>query len=93
MRYSSRADDNYMQRMGTALGSAHKIKERHHYMTYLKELESFAKPLRALYLNDYYNKIHNSELFPCSEKKLTPMIVTYNLKGEKQRESTNSEVR
>ena len=78
MRYSPRADDNYIQRVGLALSSAHKIKERHHYMTYLKELRNFAKPLRELYLNDYYNIIYDSDTFPCSERKLTPMVVTLN---------------
>mmetsp|Transcript_9167 Transcript_9167/g.10698 ORF Transcript_9167/g.10698 Transcript_9167/m.10698 type:complete len:564 (-) Transcript_9167:274-1965(-) len=78
MRYSPRADDNYIQRVGLALSRAHKIAERHHYMTYLKELRNFAKPLRELYLNDYYNIIYDSETFPCSERKLTPMVVTLN---------------
>jgi hypothetical protein len=82
MRYSPKPDDNYMKRVGVALGSAHKIGERHHYLTYLRELEDFSEPLRELHLNDYYNKIYDSELFEPSEKKLTPMIVTVNRNGD-----------
>jgi hypothetical protein len=78
MRYSPRADDNYIQRVGLVLRRAHKISERHHYMTYLKELENLAKPMSELYLNDYYNMLLDSETFPSSEKKLTPMVVTLN---------------
>ena len=82
MRYSPRPDDNYMKRVGIALGRAHKIGERHHYLTYLNELKSFSKPLRELYLNDYYNKIYDSDLFMPSEKRLTPMVVTVNRDGD-----------
>jgi hypothetical protein len=51
-------------------------------LTYLRELEDFSEPLRELHLNDYYNKIYDSELFEPSEKKLTPMIVTVNRNGD-----------
>jgi hypothetical protein len=82
MRYSPRADDNYIQRVGLVLRRAHKIGERHHYITYLKELENLAKPMSELYLNDYYNMLLDSETFPSSEKKLTPMVVTLDGEGD-----------
>ena len=82
MRYSPRADGNYIQRVGLVLRRAHKIAERHHYMTYLKDLENLAKPMSELYLNDYYNMLLDSDTFPSSEKKLTPMVVTLNGEGD-----------
>ena len=65
----------YLQRIGLALFRADKIQERHHYVTYLKELEALEKPLHKLHLNDFYDKIVQPQLFPCSEKKMTPMKV------------------
>lgn len=75
IRYSSKPDDKYMHRVGKVLKSPHKIKQRHHYLTYLKEMKVFAEPLRKLHLNDYYNKLYSFEVFVSSEKKLTPMTV------------------
>ena len=75
MHRSEQADDKYLQRIGLALFRADKIQERHHYVTYLKELEALERPLHKLYLNDFYDKIVDKGLFPCSEKKMTPMRV------------------
>jgi len=58
--------------MGLALYRPDRIHERHNYITYLKELEALQRPLQELYLNDFYNKIIEENLFPCSEKKMTP---------------------
>jgi len=82
MRYSPKPHDDYIKRVGKALGTAHRISERHHYLTYLRELEHFSEPLRELYLNDYYNKIYKSTLFPPSKKRLAPMIVTVKREGD-----------
>jgi len=75
MRYSPKSHNSYIKRIGIALGTAHKISERHHYLTYLDELGRFSEPLRELHLNDYYNKIYDSEIFVPSKKKLTPRVV------------------
>jgi len=75
MRRFERADDNYFQRIGLALFRANKISERHHYVTYLKELEALERPLQKLYLNDFYDKLVEEGLFPCSDKKMTPTKV------------------
>jgi hypothetical protein len=75
MRRSDRADDNYFQRIGLALFRADKIGDRHHYVTYLKELEALERPLNKLYLNDFYDKLVEEGLFPCSKKKMTPSRV------------------
>ena len=75
MRRSDRADDNYFQRIGLALFRADKIGDRHHYVTYLKELEALERPLNKLYLNDFYDKLVEEGLFPCSKQKMTPSRV------------------
>ena len=72
LRRSEHPDDKYLQRMGLALYRPDRIHERHNYITYLKELEALQRPLQELYLNDFYNKIIEENLFPCSEKKMTP---------------------
>ena len=52
MRYSPKPDDNYMKRVGVALGSVHKIGERHHYLTEpLRELISTITTIRYTILN------------------------------------------
>eukprot|EP00536_Pseudo-nitzschia_multiseries_P000005 jgi/Psemu1/233175/estExt_Genewise1.C_20025 len=81
MRYSPKPDNNYFKRVGTALSSAQKIRERHHYLTYLNEIKGFSKPLQKLHLNDYYNKIYRSEIFSPSDKRLTPMVVEVSHDG------------
>ncbi|VEU43323.1 unnamed protein product [Pseudo-nitzschia multistriata] len=78
IRYSPKPDDNYNKRVRKALSSAHKIKERHHYITYLNELRGFSKALRELHINDYYNMIYESEIFVPSERKSTPMEIKVN---------------
>jgi hypothetical protein len=75
MRRSEISDEKYIQRMGLALFRADRVGERHHYVTYLKELEALERPLQKLYLNDFYNKFVEQSLFPGSEKKMTPMRV------------------
>jgi hypothetical protein len=75
MRRSDRTDDNYFQRIGLALFRADKIGDRHHYVTYLKELEALERPLNKLYLNDFYDKLVEEGLFPCSKQKMTPSRV------------------
>lgn len=75
MRRSESSDEKYIQRMGLALFRADRVQERHHYMTYLKELEALERPLQKLHLNDFYNKFVEQSLFPGSEKKMTPMRV------------------
>jgi len=75
MRRSERNDEKYLQRMGLALYRADKIQERHQYVTYLKELEALERPLKKLYLNDFYDKFVEQSIFPCSERKMTPMKV------------------
>lgn len=75
MRRFERADDNYFQRIGLALFRADKISERHHYVTYLKELEALERPLQKLHLNDFYDKLVEEGLFPCSDQKMTPTKV------------------
>ena len=78
MRRSDIPDDKYMQRVGLALFRADRIHERHNYVTYLRELEDFKEPLQKLYLNDFYDKFVEENVFPCSKKKLTPMKVRTN---------------
>jgi len=75
MRRSERSDYRYIQRFGLALLHAIRIQERHHYVTYLKELEALQKPLKKLYLNDFYDKFLEQSVFPCSKMKMTPMKV------------------
>lgn len=75
MRRSERNDEKYMQRIGLAVFRADKIAERHHFVTYLKEIEALERPLHKLYLNDFYDKFVEQSLFPCSEKKMTPVKV------------------
>lgn len=75
IRRSDLPDDKYLQRMGLALFRADRIAERHHYVTYLKDLEALKRPLQKLYLNDFYDKFVEQSLFPCSEKKMTPLKV------------------
>lgn len=75
MRRSERNDEKYIQRLGLALYRADKIQERHQYVTYLKELEALERPLKKLHLNDFYDKFVEQSVFPCSERKMTPMKV------------------
>ena len=75
MRRSERNDEKYIQRLSLAVLRPDKVQERHHYITYLKELETLEGPLKKLYLNDFYDKFVEQSLFPCSERKMTPMKV------------------
>jgi hypothetical protein len=63
-------------RMAAAVFRPDKIAGRHHYLTYLSKLRALEVPLSKLYLNDYYNEIVKPDLFPGSEKKVTPANVT-----------------
>ena len=81
MRRSERADDDYLQRLGLALLRADKIAERHGYLTYIRELEALMRALDKLHLNDFYDKIVERGLFPCSEKRMAPMEVVRVTRG------------
>ena len=72
---SEQQNDKYFQRLGLAVFKPHKIADRHHYLTYLKELELLERPLHKLHLNDFYDKFVDQSLFPCSKKKMTPSVV------------------
>jgi hypothetical protein len=75
MRRSENYDHKYMRRLGFSVFRADRIHERHDYNTYLKDLTNFERPLKKLYLNDFYNKLVEEDLFPCSEKQMAPFKV------------------
>jgi hypothetical protein len=66
------------ERMALAIFRPDKIKNRHHYLTYLTYLRDLQVPLSKLQLNDYYNARVKANLFPGSEKEpiLSPHHVT-----------------
>lgn len=75
MRRSEQNDEKYLKRMGLALFRVDKINERHHFTTYLKNLEDLERSLRKLHLNDFYDKFVEESVFECSAKKMTPLKV------------------
>ena len=75
MRRSERNDEKYIKRMGLALLRVDKTNERHHFTTYLKDLEDLERSLRKLHLNDFYDKFVEESVFACSAKKMTPLKV------------------
>lgn len=75
MRRSEKNDEKYLKRMGLALFRVDKTNERHHFTTYLKDLEDLERSLRKLHLNDFYNKFVEENVFACSAKKMTPLKV------------------
>jgi len=75
MRRSENYDAKYIRRLGSSVFRADRIHERHDYNTYLKDLRNFERPLKKLYLNDFYNKLVEEDLFPCSEKQMAPFKV------------------